>query len=263
LQEADTSKQSITKRLSNHPIIVLSGYVIGIISCIFSIYIYFASRTFPELTYWTHPVRTIVMKAGQASRLKAIYDDKVVDTDISAVQITIWNKGKQAIKRSNILKPVVLSTGNNVPILEASIRTVSRDIINVRLNTDELQKGCVTILWDILEHNDGCVIQLIYAGDLSVNISLEGIMECQSYIKSQSTIENVNESIVGYIFLLLLSIFLIYAYLDKLYQETKFQFTKKNIYTWVFSGFFVIIGFVMIYYSLCDLLFKQGPPFVF
>lgn len=92
MPEADTSNKSITKTLATHPLFIFSGYIIGVLGFIFSIYTQFANRTFPELTYSIHPVRTIVVKAGQVSRLKAIYDDKIAEADI-----------RRAISRSLIL----------------------------------------------------------------------------------------------------------------------------------------------------------------
>jgi hypothetical protein len=47
------------------------------------------------------------------------------------------------------------------------------------LNLDELQKGRVTTDWDILERNDGGIIQLIYAGKPDVHIQVEGVIEGQ------------------------------------------------------------------------------------
>jgi hypothetical protein len=51
------------------------------------------------------------------------------------------------------------------------------------LNTDELQQGRVTILWNILEHSDGGVIQLIYAGNPDVRIQAAGVIEGQPQIE--------------------------------------------------------------------------------
>jgi uncharacterized membrane protein YhfC len=50
------------------------------------------------------------------------------------------------------------------------------------LNTEELQKGRAQITWSILEHNDGGVIQLIYAGSPALTINVDGVIEGQKEI---------------------------------------------------------------------------------
>jgi cell division protein FtsB len=96
--------------------------------------------------------------------------------------VALWNRGNRPIKKQNVLKPVVIYTQDNSPILEATIRKTSRDVTHLSLNLDELQKGRVTIDWDILERNDGGIIQLIYAGKPDVHIQAEGVIEGQPSI---------------------------------------------------------------------------------
>ena len=49
--------------------------------------------------------------------------------------------------------------------------------------TDEAQNGRVTISWQILEQNDGGIIQLIYTGNPEVNIRVDGVIEGQKEIE--------------------------------------------------------------------------------
>jgi len=57
-------------------------------------------------------------------------------------------------------------------------------VTQLSLNTDELQRGRVTINWAILEQNDGGFVQLIYAGNQQVRIQVEGVVEGQTTLKS-------------------------------------------------------------------------------
>lgn len=123
------------------------------------------------------------MRAGQASKLAVSYENKLINSDITATQVALWNQGKASIKQSRTLKSVTIYTENNVPIIEATIGKTSRGVTQLALNTDEMQKGRVTITWNILEHNDGGVVQLIYAGNPDVSIKVDGVIEGQRQIE--------------------------------------------------------------------------------
>jgi len=184
-QKVEVPKSKIVGFLS-HPavaIIVFISAITGLIALPLSIYYYYAAKEYPQLTYYINPGKAVVVGAGQASRLTASYDGRVIDTDITAAQVAIWNRGKRAIKRADILKPIVIYTKSDVPILEASIRKTSRDVVQLALNMDELQKGRLTILWNILEHNDGGVIQIIYAGSPGEILLVDGVVEGQPQIE--------------------------------------------------------------------------------
>ena len=97
-------------------------------------------------------------------------------------QVAIWNQGKLPIKDTDVLKPIVLFTADKSPILEATIRKVSREVTNLQLQTNEVQNGRVTVAWKILEQDDGGIIQLIYAGSPEVDIRPDGVIEGQKEI---------------------------------------------------------------------------------
>jgi hypothetical protein len=138
-----------------------------------TIYFYVKTQVFPQLTYYVHPVRATVVKSGAASSLSVNFNDKAVTGDITAAQIAIWNAGRMPIKRADVLKPLLITLPVAAPILEGSVRKVSRDVTNVTLNDTSSARNQIGVQFDILERNDGCVIQLIYAGspDLPITVS--------------------------------------------------------------------------------------------
>lgn len=176
------SNNRLTRFFSN-PTVGGLGTVVGVIGILIAIYFYFEQKEFRALTYYLHPAKAIIVKADQASKLTATYDNNPVKTDISVAQIAIWNQGKLSIRNNNILKPVVIYMAEKKPILEASIRKLSRDVINLQLRTEEAQKGRISLSWQILEQNDGGIIQLIYAGGPDVDIRIDGVIEGQKEIK--------------------------------------------------------------------------------
>ena len=191
MTENDKSESLLVTFFSN-PIVGIIGSLASIIGVFLAIYFYIEGKAFPDLTYAVHPAKALVTRAGQSSKLITSYDGKIINTDITVAQIALWNRGKLPIKKNNILKPVVLYTTGNTPILEASIRKVSRDVTNLSLETDQLQEGRLTISWDILEKDDGGVIQLIYAGNSDVAIQADGVIEGQREIKHTTFLERVS-----------------------------------------------------------------------
>jgi len=177
----DTTGSTLRRFFSN-PLVGAAGSVASIAGLLLATYFYKEGKEAPQLTFYVHPVRAVVLQAGQASRLSARFDNELVRSDITAVQVAVWNRGKLAIRQDRVLKPVVILTMNHAPILEAQIRKSTREVTELSLNTTDLEKGRVTVSWRILEQNDGGVIQLIYAGGPSVAIRVDGAIEGQKEI---------------------------------------------------------------------------------
>lgn len=166
----------------SNPLVGIIGSFASVLGIFLAIYFYIESKEAAQLTYYVNPIKTILVRAGQVSKLSVNYNNNEIETDIAVAQIALWNHGKRAIKKTNILKPITIYTENNAPILEAVIRKASRDVTQLYLDTTELDKGRVTILWNILEQNDGGVIQLIYAGSPDLKLRVAGTVEGQRHI---------------------------------------------------------------------------------
>jgi hypothetical protein len=176
------SLQNTTTDFFANPIVGIIGTAASLIGVLLAIYFYLRGKRTRKLIYHVNSAKAIVVQAGQASRLKVSFDQKLIKSDITATQIAFWNRGNQSIKPNDVLKPIVISTENGVPILEANIRKTSREIIDIKLNEEENPGGRLGISWKILERNDGGVVQLIYAGSASVGIQVEGVIEGQKEI---------------------------------------------------------------------------------
>jgi hypothetical protein len=126
-----------------------------------------------------NPVKTIVVKSGEASTLRVLHGDQDIKGDATAAQVAIWNGGTESIRPESVLAPVRIVLRPTVPILEAKIRKETREIIGTAVDASRIAYGVVPVSWKILEHNDGAVIQLIYAGPTETEIVVEGIVEGQ------------------------------------------------------------------------------------
>ncbi len=156
------------------------AFAVGIIGTGYGVVSYYESHAARQLICQIDPATTQIVRAGQASSLTVSYNGQPIINDITAARVVLWNAGKLPIKKENVLKPVVLETANKVPILEATVRTVSRDVAGVSIDTSEISKGRLKVGWEILEQNDGLGLQFIYAGSLATKVSVEGVIEGQS-----------------------------------------------------------------------------------
>lgn len=180
-------KSNTICRFFRNPWVCIIGSIASIVALPVSGIFFWASISSPGLTYMVHPAKAAVFRANQSSRLSVSCNGKMIDGDITAAQIAIWNDGKQPIRSSDILEPLLIKTNNGWPILEAKIRQASRDVVNLHLDDSKIDKGEITVSWKIMEHNDGGVIQLIYKGNDQVDITANSIIEGQSGINYEDS----------------------------------------------------------------------------
>lgn len=186
-QSATSTKPSVSLRSGilkwfSRPWVGILGAIASLVGLVATVFFYFAAQQTRELVFYPHPVKTTVAKAGASSQLRVIYRDRDIGTDVTAAQVAVWNNGRASIRPENVLRPVTIVTQPPVPILEATIRKTSRDVIGLKLDDCGFSRGFVCVSWRILEHADGGVIQLTYAGSQQVELAMKGIIEGQSAI---------------------------------------------------------------------------------
>jgi hypothetical protein len=174
--------QSIFMRIFNRPYLLVLSWIITVISIFVAVFFYLESRDVPQLAYTIKPVRGIVVRGGKSSKLTVQYAERKVETDITAAQLVLWNEGKHAIKRAAILRPIIIHTETNAPILEASIKKTTNEIIGLKLNHEENQQDRVIVSWDILEQGEGGTIQIVYEGSPDMKLLIDGAVEGQKQI---------------------------------------------------------------------------------
>jgi hypothetical protein len=155
------------------------GTIFTVLGVALAIYFYFAGARTRRLTYYVNPIKTIVVKGGEASTLRVLHDGQDIKGDVTAAQVAIWNDGTEPIRAENILSSVRLVLEPAVPILEAKIRKESRDVIGATVDTSHLADGVIPVAWKILEHNDGAVIELIFEGSAETELVVQGTVEGQ------------------------------------------------------------------------------------
>jgi hypothetical protein len=180
---SETKTGSTVEWLATHPLITLGSVVVGLVSLVLGIYFGVISLRSRELAYQVNPTKTAIVKSGQSSDLQVLYKGQGISSDVTGLQVVIWNDGKESIRPENLLTPITLTTSPRVPILEARIKKASRSVTQVALDRSEIANGSVGVTWKILEHDDGAAVQLIVAGPTSVTVKADGVVEGQDGIK--------------------------------------------------------------------------------
>src|ERR1035437_2143220 len=103
---SDIEEGSTLEWLARHPLVSLTSFAIGVVSLALGIYFGVISLRSRELSYEVNPTRTIVVKSGQSSDLNVLYKGQPVSSDVTAIQVVIWNNGNESIRPENLLTPI-------------------------------------------------------------------------------------------------------------------------------------------------------------
>jgi hypothetical protein len=278
MEETEIKKTTSKKYLD------IISIIIGLVGIGLGIYFYSQSKETRDLSYSISPTKALVVDSKRASKLRVLYDSTTISSDIIAIQLAIWNRGKQSIKKSNILKTIELNNNNRVKILETSIRKVSREVTNFSVLQKNDMNGNILLNWDILENNDGAVIQILFAGNLNTKFFLNGIIEGQENIH-QIDINNETNSTFNIISLILGALVFLMGYFqyksEKKHGFSYFRFGQKFdthdgtpakiklryvIFNIIFSSTLnIIAGIVVIILAIYNIVVSSPPtvPFGF
>ena len=179
-QPTPAPQAGLFKRVFYHPNFNVVSGLFGIIGTLLAVYFYYASEKEPDLTYYVSPTRIPILQQGNLlNNLSVTYQGAEIKGDLSTVEIQIWNQGKQSIRRENILKPITIKTPNGEKIYQTHVST-TRDIVGFNwINTTNNQGELLSFDWNILEHDDGIKLQIIYGGSARMPLLLGGIIEGQ------------------------------------------------------------------------------------
>jgi hypothetical protein len=135
--------------------------------------------------YRLSPSRSVVVSKAQAGNLRVLHGDREIEADVTAVQLSIWNEGRGVVRADGVLDPLRIVMNPPTKILTASIQKTTRDVTELGLDQASLESGTVPIRFRILEQDDGALVQLVYAGPPSVDISVAGVIEGQRTIEAK------------------------------------------------------------------------------
>ena len=146
---------------NNHPIAIWTLTIL--ITILITIY-FLPDEKKRDLTH-TIRERIKIFKPNQFSSLKLYYDSILIKSDLTYLNMLIWNNGDLTIDSQDVYSPLTIQTVDRSKIFEAKIIDKSRDVINVHIDTSLISIGKIRLYWKTLEKNDGCIIQILYEGD--------------------------------------------------------------------------------------------------
>jgi hypothetical protein len=160
-----------------NPRIGLIGTIASVISIPLAVLLFLASQKDRNIRYAVSASPTTIVKAGQSSDLRVQFKGKELTSDVSIMQIAVWNAGKESVKRENILSETLsLKLEPRTTILESRIKKTTRNLVGFRMDTSKGSAGILTLSWNILEGGDGALLEVIYTGS-SEQVVIEGAIE--------------------------------------------------------------------------------------
>lgn len=180
---------SLKRFFSDHPSVAAIG-VIGAIASILSLFlgIYLGGKSHPELTYYVSRSRIPIVDAEEASRLKVLFDNREITDDVTGVLVQVWNAGDSAIRPDDMLAPdgapgtLTITLEGNARVLTVADEWKSREEIGLVIDRSRIEEGIIDVNWQILEHNDGVTLKIIYVGDGHVAVAAEATIVDQGKI---------------------------------------------------------------------------------
>lgn len=170
----------MSTRFKDIIITTLVSILVTIISGYYFLYLGMKERV---PTFHIEPARTVLIHKSQLER-KSL----PLKNDVVSVFFYFFNQGKQAIKRENVYAPLQISVGNSkAKILQYRVLKVSRELSKITLVKDSIFQNRLNLDFTILEYNDGFVAQMIFEGDKSSQIVLNGGIEEATVIKERLT----------------------------------------------------------------------------
>jgi hypothetical protein len=273
--QSPRANPSFPPRWFGNPWVGFIGTFASILGVGLSVWLYFAGVKRPQLTYLVNSVRTTIVNSKEASAVRVLYNDKELKSDVTSVAVAIWNRGRAAIHSQNVQRPLTIRLLPVVPILEVRLSKPERhDITNTHVDNSRLVEGIVTLKWNILEQNDGTIVQLVYAGGLATRVIVSATIEEQGKIIDAHN--TTSSSIPLYPFIVVLAITSIVVSLRVLRRrsdanEGPVKHILRNVqdilYTLVVSYLLILVAYKVIpgmnqigFYDLPSSL--GGPSFI-
>ena len=179
------------KWLQNNPMITLISLLIGLAGLTVGIYSISLSIQKRSPSFLADPDRTEIIKQERITnapiKILRTNDEQIIG-DITSVKLYFWNKGKMPIERKDILAPLKITLNDpQGEILDYSLQVISREVTNIKIiRSLEEPKLALSVDFDILEHNDGFCLQVIYLGNPTAKFNFSGeIKGVSTSIKKQ------------------------------------------------------------------------------
>lgn len=172
----------------------LIGLLLGIAGVLATIYFYELSKSERQPFLIIDPARVEILSSDRAAGVPITVlrkDGSEIKSSLNAVRFYFWNNGKESIKQSNILQPIIIRIDEpQARIIDFKVLKISREVTNLQIqrNPNDADKSLL-ITFSILEQFDGVTGQIIYEGNPNSSISTLGVIEGAENIQTVSSLK--------------------------------------------------------------------------
>jgi hypothetical protein len=163
--------------LDEIPGLAFSGWILAVISLPLGFWFYQKSLDSRQLVIVEPSVRAVLIDKDTPATIEIrVGNRQVVNQDVYAIQLAVWNGGNRSIKVEHLLTPIVFVPAEGNTILDATVLRETRRLCGVKPHIRPTD-GNVQVDLSILEPGDGAVIQLILAGKKESALGFKGTIE--------------------------------------------------------------------------------------
>lgn len=154
------------EKLMSNPIAWLILSISTILGVVLAIYYGVKSKKVKRLSFINKNLFLMENPREQFDNIKIFYEDKEIN-DIVVSKFTIWNSGNTVINQSDMVetKELIITADDTTTILEAKVLYANEE--TNRFSVEVLDKNHVLIKFNYIDKNEGCVVQIVYAGSHS------------------------------------------------------------------------------------------------
>lgn len=190
--KSTSTSESTLDWFAHNPVVGLVGSLTSVTGLVLTLVFYFVSEKHREIVYQVSRSPTTIVQSGRSSDLRVYFHGSEVTGDVSSIQISIWNAGRESVRRENILSRVVtVKMRAGATILNARVTRTTRDLTGFTCQLPSLRS--VSCSWDILENNDGGLLDIIYLGKLGFQ-TVDGEVEGRLPLREVSDFEHGRRS---------------------------------------------------------------------
>ncbi len=170
----------------------LLGILLGLLGLYVSLYLYEKSQSKGEPIFVSFGKSKLIDFAAfdKADLSISRSNGTELTRDLYRVNFTFWNNGKESIHPSNVLSDITISLMDSTSeIISFTIVDSSRAIPKFELSAiqSDGRINSLLITFKIVEHDDGFVGEVVYAGSPSAPLVISGIVEGGGTIRSEVT----------------------------------------------------------------------------
>lgn len=165
--------------LASNPWLIITGFIITLISLLLAIIFYIKSKKVKLLCYAIRSQNIVRDLVSRIDLLEMLYDGKRIE-NLTATKIAFWNAGNDIIDKNDIVNncPLTVNVEKGYKILD--VKTFNNDKGNqfsIKLSDD---RSHIDISFEYLAKNEGEIIQLLHTGKSEQDIKIDGRMKYSS-----------------------------------------------------------------------------------